>query len=77
MFPDEYKKRGERRGKSPFIMSKRKIIVHVIVYLFILANAIPVIMNGLTTTFFWVAIFLALLLLIFDIVRIIKYGVKE
>jgi predicted membrane channel-forming protein YqfA (hemolysin III family) len=58
-------------------MTKRKLIIHAAIYLFIIANAIPVIKNGLASTFFWVAIVLAFLLLIMDIVRIVKYGIEK
>ena len=59
-------------------MTKRKLIIHTIIYLFILANAVPIVLYDVDAgPFFWIALVLTIILFIIDIMRLVKYGIKE
>ncbi len=58
-------------------MTKRRLIMHTAIYLVIFGTAVPYIMNGLTSTFMWIAVGLALVMLVMDIVRLVKNGIIE
>ena len=58
-------------------MTKRRLIIHTAIYLVIFGTAFPYIKNGLTSIPLWIAVGLAVLMLIMDIVRLVRNGIIE